>query len=45
MELIAYWKKSKIKGLLFKIDFEKPFDNINWDFLLSLLKHRGFGAK
>jgi Reverse transcriptase (RNA-dependent DNA polymerase) len=36
---------SKSKGLLFKIDFEKVFDRVNWDFLLEILVGRGFRTK
>jgi chitinase len=36
---------SKTKGVMLKIDFEKTFDRVNWDFLLETLKGRGFGLK
>jgi Reverse transcriptase (RNA-dependent DNA polymerase) len=31
--------------VFFKIDFEKIFDRVNWDFLLEILKGRGFSDK
>lgn len=38
-------RKTKTKGILFKIDFEKTFDKVNWNFLIEVLKARGFGDK
>ena len=36
----------KIKdGLVLKLDFEKAYDKLNWDFLFECLKQRGFSAK
>ena len=32
-------------GILCKIDVEKVYDHVNWDFLLYMLKMCGFGAK
>lgn len=34
-----------IEGIVFKIDFEKAFDSIRWDFLLSVLKMPSFGDR
>ncbi|XP_057452728.1 uncharacterized protein LOC130744569 [Lotus japonicus] len=31
--------------LLFKIDFAKAYDNVEWDFMLELLQEMGFGEK
>ena len=45
METISYYYKSKQKGLVFKIDFEKVFDKVNRSFLLTVLETRGFGSK
>jgi Reverse transcriptase (RNA-dependent DNA polymerase) len=44
-EVLHQVKLFKTKGVLFKIDFEKTFDHVNWDFLLETLVGRGFGPK
>nr|GEX72298.1 putative RNA-directed DNA polymerase, eukaryota, reverse transcriptase zinc-binding domain protein [Tanacetum cinerariifolium]GEY73322.1 putative RNA-directed DNA polymerase, eukaryota, reverse transcriptase zinc-binding domain protein [Tanacetum cinerariifolium] len=31
--------------LLFKVDFEKAFDSVNWKFLLNIMRQMGFGPK
>ncbi|GKA70313.1 reverse transcriptase domain, reverse transcriptase zinc-binding domain protein [Tanacetum coccineum] len=30
---------------LFKVDFKKAFDSVNWNFLLSVMRQMGFGIK
>ena len=37
--------KSKCDAVIFKVDFEKAYDKINWDFMLSTLKMKGFPDK
>lgn len=32
-------------GLVLKLDYEKSYDRVNWDFLVEMLKTRGFGNK
>ncbi|XP_071715003.1 uncharacterized protein [Rutidosis leptorrhynchoides] len=44
-ETIDYLKGAKEKGLLFKVDFEKAFDCLNWGFLLEVMTSMGFGSK
>lgn len=39
-----YWKISKQKGIITKLDIEKAFDKLNWDFLLSILLKKGFNS-
>ncbi|GJS93266.1 RNA-directed DNA polymerase, eukaryota [Tanacetum coccineum] len=35
----------KSKALIFKIDFEKAFDSVRWDYLDAILANFGFGLK
>ena len=37
--------KSKNKGRVLKIDYEKAYDKVNLDFLYEMLELRGFGPK
>ncbi|GJT80737.1 cysteine-rich receptor-like protein kinase [Tanacetum coccineum] len=34
-----------LKLLLFKVDFEKAFDSVNWNFLLDIMRQMGFSIK
>ena len=36
-ELIAWAKRAKKRIFLFKVDFEKAFDNLNWGFLWDVM--------
>ncbi|GJX47645.1 hypothetical protein Tco_0272835 [Tanacetum coccineum] len=44
-ELISWCKHKKHKALIFKVDFEKPFDSVRWDYLDDVLKSVCFGDK
>ena len=44
-ELIDEMKKKKKPVFLFKIDFEKAYDSVNWDFLLDMMEVMGFGQR
>ncbi|GJR70222.1 reverse transcriptase domain, reverse transcriptase zinc-binding domain protein [Tanacetum coccineum] len=44
-ETMEFLKKKKEKGLIFKVDFQKAFDNINWRFLINIMERMGFGEK
>lgn len=44
-ELVNHAKKNKRKLLLFKVDFKKSFDCVNWKFLLDVMRQMGFGTK
>ena len=44
-ELVEWWKKSKSKAFLFKVDFNKAYDNVNWAFLMSIMTQMGFPAR
>ncbi|KAJ0548291.1 putative RNA-directed DNA polymerase [Helianthus annuus] len=41
-ELISWIKKSKMKAFFLKIDFEKAYDNVNWNFVISILNQMGY---
>nr|GEX87088.1 RNA-directed DNA polymerase, eukaryota, reverse transcriptase zinc-binding domain protein [Tanacetum cinerariifolium] len=44
-ELIQWCKKKKKQTMLFKVDFEKAYDSIRWDYLDDILRKFGFGDK
>jgi hypothetical protein len=37
--------KRKIPALFIKLDISKPFDTVNWPYLLDIMSHLGFGYK
>jgi hypothetical protein len=41
-ETIHELKRKKQNGLILKLDFEKAYDKVNWDFLQQVLRMRGF---
>jgi Reverse transcriptase (RNA-dependent DNA polymerase) len=40
-ELLCHLTKNKIPSIFMKIDFQKAFDSISWDYLLKVLRVRG----
>lgn len=42
-EVIHHCKHTNQKGVVIKIDFEKAYDKINWNYLLRIMNDRGFG--
>lgn len=44
-EIMHYTHIKKHTGVVLKLDFEKAYDKVNWDFLLACHKVRGFNDK
>lgn len=44
-EVIHELERSKKKGIILKIDFEKAYDKVRWDFLEEVLRGNGFPTK
>ncbi|GKA13747.1 RNA-directed DNA polymerase, eukaryota [Tanacetum coccineum] len=44
-EVMQWCKIKKKQSLVFKVDFEKAYDSVRWDFLDDVLKKFGFGNK
>ncbi|WJX38360.1 hypothetical protein P8452_26031 [Trifolium repens] len=44
-EVVDLAKRAKRKCLIFKVDFEKAYDSVNWNFLEYMLVRFGFGCK
>jgi hypothetical protein len=41
-EIIHEMKSKKLGGILLKLDFEKAYDMVNWEFLTEVLRAKGF---
>ncbi|KAJ0533359.1 putative RNA-directed DNA polymerase [Helianthus annuus] len=44
-EIIPWLKRKKKEGMIFKVDIEKAYDSLSWDFLNSILCQMNFPAK
>ncbi|RVW50857.1 Transposon TX1 uncharacterized 149 kDa protein [Vitis vinifera] len=44
-EIVDEKKRSGEEGVVFKIDFEKAYDHVKWDFLDHVLEKKGFSSK
>ena len=44
-ELYQWCKKKKKQAMIFKVDFEKAYDSVRWDYLDDVLKKFGFRDK
>jgi hypothetical protein len=41
-EVLHEFRRSNTRGVLFKIDFEKAYDKVRWDFVKQVLEGKGF---
>nr|GEV12839.1 putative RNA-directed DNA polymerase, eukaryota, reverse transcriptase zinc-binding domain protein [Tanacetum cinerariifolium] len=44
-EVINWYRKRKENLMIFKVDFEKAFDSLRWDFLDIVMEKIGFGPR
>ncbi|GKA48713.1 RNA-directed DNA polymerase, eukaryota, reverse transcriptase zinc-binding domain protein [Tanacetum coccineum] len=44
-EIMQWCRRRKKQSLIFKVDFEKAYDSVRWDFLDDILVKFGFGLK
>ncbi|GKC04386.1 RNA-directed DNA polymerase, eukaryota [Tanacetum coccineum] len=42
-ELLSWCKRKKKQAMIFKVDFEKAYDSVRWDYLMDVLHAFGFG--
>ena len=41
-EIVASWRRDGTPGFLWKVDFSKTYDSLDWRFLWNVLRRRGF---
>jgi hypothetical protein len=44
-ETLHELRRKKQKGIILKLDFEKAYDKVNWNFLQHVLRMKGFFSK
>ena len=43
-EIVAAWRRRGTKGFMWKLDFAKAYDSLDWRFIWRVLQRRGFTA-
>ena len=41
-EMVTAWRRSGTAGFMWKVDFAKAYDSLDWQFLWNVLRRRGF---
>jgi len=41
-EVLKEYKRKRKSCVFFKVDYEKAYDSVNWDFIFYMLKSLGF---
>ena len=44
-EVLHEMKRKNLEGISLKIDFEKAYDKVSWDFLIEVMVRKGFPRK
>ena len=44
-EVVDEKRRSREEGVVFKIDFEKAYDHVDWDFLGHVIERKGFSSR
>jgi hypothetical protein len=44
-EMLHEARKRKQQWVILKLDFEKAYDKVDWDYLLKCIKQKGFNKK
>ncbi|GJR81334.1 RNA-directed DNA polymerase, eukaryota [Tanacetum coccineum] len=44
-EVVQWCKAKKKQAMIFKVDFEKAYDSVRWDYLDEVMKKFGFGER
>ncbi|XP_038998009.1 uncharacterized protein LOC120123085 [Hibiscus syriacus] len=44
-EGVYFWRKKGLKGCVFKVDFRKAYDTVDWSILFTVMEKMGFSFK
>ena len=44
-EVIEWYKKTKKRCMIFKVDFDKAYDSVSWDYLIQMMEYMGFNSQ
>ena len=44
-QFINSLKRCRVSSLIFKVDFHKAFDSVQWDYLEQIIRYMGFDEK
>ena len=43
--IVDYLNRGKLRGVIIKLDFEKAYDFVDWEFLMYIMRRLGFNSK